>query len=942
MSQPESEILGAALAYAARGWRVFPCDPNPQKPFAKRPLVAADKDANGKPIGGTGWPQKASADPEVIRGWWRRWPKALIGMAPGWAGGFVVDLDPKGEAVEAVEARLVAALGADLPATARTVTQSGGRHLWFARPDGGLGNATPGLANIDIRCDAGYVILPPSVMGNGAAYAWEGAPFDPATAPPVPDRLIAMIREKTRAGVPEGASGDGVRRTSGGGPAAVLSGAMGAGDEAVRRYARGALDRIVAEASSTGKGGRGSAVFAAACALGRFVAAGALSEREALAAAEDAAEACGLVREDGAARVGREIARGIATGRADAGDVVAALKTVRAEAEAKVRRRGGGGAGGARGALHAPEPPPHDSIPDRAGPDGDRFDDPDLVDEDPDDPDLGDCDPRLGDGPATPGEGAPPAGDDLAEKIRACAGLDHSDTDNAKRLIIHFGENLRVMALEGARNADYLVWCGTHWDAKGGPDAAVRQAQQIGDLIMREADFLTATPLEVEALKAGEAATAELASLPADPEEWTDAIKARATALNTAIALAKGARAALDRRKVARRKFGISSKNKARVEAILSMAAPHITVPTERWNADPYTFATRGHTHRFVVATDENGRRHRRIVTAKGHRRDDYITRIIDVDFDREAVATKLEAFMAAMLPDLKTRVYVQTFNGLSLTGIPIQKLLFHYGFGSNGKSIFLEVMHRVFGDLAVTLAAETVSGAAERSAQGATPDLARLYGKWAVRIPELPKGQPLRESLVKTLTGGEQIQARQLFKGAFQFVPSAKPQGSGNGYPTLDGSDYGMMRRIAVIFWPVTVPEAERRDFNELVDELSAERAGILNWLIDGALTYFDEGLIAPDGVLAATDDLRQEMDPVGAFKDACIRAKPGWSVTASELFDAYTAWALASAMRPMSQTKFGSIMKTKLTRTDGAIRRYPDVELHSVPRNPAMSRDD
>lgn len=61
----------AALAYAALGWRVFPCDPHPEKPRSKRPLVVADKGPDGKPIEGAGWP-----------------------------GGYVVDLDPKDEPVE--------------------------------------------------------------------------------------------------------------------------------------------------------------------------------------------------------------------------------------------------------------------------------------------------------------------------------------------------------------------------------------------------------------------------------------------------------------------------------------------------------------------------------------------------------------------------------------------------------------------------------------------------------------------------------------------------------------------------------------------------------------------------------------------------------------------------------------------------------------------------
>jgi len=538
-----------------------------------------------------------------------------------------------------------------------------------------------------------------------------------------------------------------------------------------------------------------------------------------------------------------------------------------------------------------------------------------------------------GEGPPVP----PPADPQMAERIRRASELDHSDTDNAQRLIIHFGDRLRVMGLEGERNADYIVWCGTHWDAKGGPDAAIRLAQQIGDLIQAEADFLTATPAERAAIEAAEAARPILDAFPPDVSTWTDDQKARARVLREAIELGAAAREALSKRKVARRKFGISSKNKARVEAMLSMAAPHLTRPTSAWNANPYRFATLRHTHTWEVAVDDDGRRCRRLVTREGHDRADLITRVLPVLYDPEARAPRWTAFLGEMLPDVPTRRYVQTFNGLQLTGIPIQKLLFHYGYGANGKSIFLEVVSRVLGDLSVTLAPETVAGTMERSAQSATPDLARIYGRWAVRIPELPKGVPLRESLVKTLTGGEAIPVRNLFKGAFEFVPVAKAQGSGNGYPTLDGSDYGMMRRLAVVHWPVTIAKERRRDFNEMVDSFTEEWPGILNWLVDGALIYFDEGLVEPDGVEASTAELQSEMDPAGQFRDACVVESVGAEVTGREMYDAFVAWSGASGIRAMSETKFGRIMKTKLKQVSGRVRIYPDVALVNVPTRPA-----
>ena len=57
-------MLDAALAYAAHGIPIFPVIRD------KIPVPARDKDANGKPIPGTGSFKKATTDPAQIRAWW--------------------------------------------------------------------------------------------------------------------------------------------------------------------------------------------------------------------------------------------------------------------------------------------------------------------------------------------------------------------------------------------------------------------------------------------------------------------------------------------------------------------------------------------------------------------------------------------------------------------------------------------------------------------------------------------------------------------------------------------------------------------------------------------------------------------------------------------------------------------------------------------------------
>lgn len=61
-------VRRAALAYAKAGIYVLPV-----KRGAKHP---------GSLVGDA-WEDKASTDPKVINGWWKRWPDANVGICPG-------------------------------------------------------------------------------------------------------------------------------------------------------------------------------------------------------------------------------------------------------------------------------------------------------------------------------------------------------------------------------------------------------------------------------------------------------------------------------------------------------------------------------------------------------------------------------------------------------------------------------------------------------------------------------------------------------------------------------------------------------------------------------------------------------------------------------------------------------------------------------------------
>jgi putative DNA primase/helicase len=528
--------------------------------------------------------------------------------------------------------------------------------------------------------------------------------------------------------------------------------------------------------------------------------------------------------------------------------------------------------------------------------------------------------------------------------VKECANRDHSDTDNGKRIRRHFGNDLLALEVAESKTPTFAVWRPPSWDLEYGAQLAHRIAQKLGDLIWLEADYLTLTPIEERLCTAAAQASRVLANLEGRKDKWTAADKARANALKGTIAADECAKEALKKRRQARRKFAVTSKNRGRIDAALHCAGAHIAVSPDAFNPDPYVFATLGHTIRFIRDRDDECpdpdicRWRARVEVIEGHRREDMLTRYVPHDYDAAAKSPNWEAFLGEFLPEAAVREFVQTFSGIGLLGRTVQKIVFHYGRGANGKSVFLETLMRVLGTLAVGLPAESITGHNERNAGAASPDLARLYGARSVRILELPANKPLHEDLIKKLTGGEKIPVRSLFKGYFEFAPVFTCHMSGNGYPRIDGTDNGIWRRMAVVHWPVTIPVEKRREFEDVLASFAPEYSGILNWLIKGAMRFIEAGLPEPPAVVAATQEYRDEMDPVGQFMRDCVERDVRSNITRAEAFAAYEAWAFNEGHNPLSRARFRTafVAHGVAEKTIHGERLYANCCLHDVPDRP------
>lgn len=474
----------------------------------------------------------------------------------------------------------------------------------------------------------------------------------------------------------------------------------------------------------------------------------------------------------------------------------------------------------------------------------------------------------------------------------ALSEFERNDIGNGDRLVARHGADLLFV-----RGLGWHVWAGTHWSEEGADDELRKCAHDTARSILEEVAAIQKRGL-VEGQ--GEA----------------DFAKEQEGLFN----------------------WSYASGTKPRVDAMIVEATPYLSVSLDKMDADPMLLNLANGTLPLVGACDQ----------LRAHRREDRITKIMKVAFEPDAPATAWLNFTAQVQPDIEQRGFVQRYAGYRLSGKTNEEvLLFNIGGGNDGKSTFMDILTQLMSGYAAVIPFESLTRSANKQGSEATPDLARLPRIRLVTATELERGSELAESKVKSWTGQDVVTARHLHKGFFDFKPEFGLWLTGNDTPIIRGHDKGIWRRIRLVKWPFSIPEASI-DMG-LRDKLMAEAPGVLNWLLDGLRVWLEKGLMTPDCVKAATDQYRADSDPLGRFIRECLIAAAGEDVQASVMYDAYKDWCSAREERAWKQTAFGRGLKERgLEREDGRVRKYLNLRLQNVPPGvadgppPANGRED
>lgn len=291
------------------------------------------------------------------------------------------------------------------------------------------------------------------------------------------------------------------------------------------------------------------------------------------------------------------------------------------------------------------------------------------------------------------------------------------------------------------------------------------------------------------------------------------------------------------------------------------------------------------------------------------HKREDLITKMSPVEYIRGAKAPLWEKFLERIFDAKKDLIeFMQRAVGYSLTGSTREQAVFVcYGSGANGKSTFIGVVQDLMGEYARNTNFTTFTVRNDSN----TNDIARLVGARFVTAMEVGEDKRMNEALIKQLTGGDKISARFLHKEFFDFTPTFKIWMGANHKPRIKETDNGIWRRLKLIPFEVTIPEAERD--KDLPKKLKAELPGIFAWAVEGCLKWQKEGLKPPKEVDAATQEYRSEMDILQEFLSECIEESNDDFVKSGDLYKVYEIWCEQNGEYKFSSTKFALKLKER-----------------------------
>jgi putative DNA primase/helicase len=279
----------------------------------------------------------------------------------------------------------------------------------------------------------------------------------------------------------------------------------------------------------------------------------------------------------------------------------------------------------------------------------------------------------------------------------------------------------------------------------------------------------------------------------------------------------------------------------------------------------------------------------------------------IPTSYDKNATCQTWDKFLTDVLYQEDISFFQEMCGYMLYRAVPFAILVILLGHGRNGKTTGINVISKVLGEDNIEhIPLQTL--AHERFAK------AKLYQKHANLCSEIGAHEIKDTATIKSLTGGDKIFARELYKSGFNFTSYAKLMFSCNILPDIGDKTLSMTERLAVIEFPNTFERGTEECDPFIYDKLTTpeELSGILNWMIAGLKRLLNNKKFSPYRDFEnVTEYLRVNQDPVKMFNDQYLEQDVNMQVHKETVYKKYLEYIEKNKMPSLTSNWFGRKLK-------------------------------
>lgn len=211
------------------------------------------------------------------------------------------------------------------------------------------------------------------------------------------------------------------------------------------------------------------------------------------------------------------------------------------------------------------------------------------------------------------------------------------------------------------------------------------------------------------------------------------------------------------------------------------------------------------------------------------HSPKEFFRYMLPYDYTPTADCPMFMKYLNRVLPDLSCQKVLAEYIGwLFVSNLKLEKVLFLYGSGCNGKSVFVEIVEALLGK--ENISHESLSDMCGENGDRSRANLGgRLLNTCSDVAPNAFSGD-----IFKRIASGEPISSRQLYKDVSTLTDYAKMVFCLNELPKTHDSSGGYYRRFLIVPFNAKLSKSEIDP--KLAEKIiTSELPGIMNWVLKG-----------------------------------------------------------------------------------------------------------